>query len=182
MIHQVFKLLRILFVILSTLYFHFFISYFFPFPWNAVQVFLVTIVLLMIKHQSGTVVWYAFAILFCLDVFSAQVFGLQLVAGTMATMVLYWIYEYFFTNKSVVSALTVSAVGVLLYRSLYSFGLFILKITDHSAITSVSWGTLFSHMFIEMLGTAIATTAAFLILRPFFTELQSQKVVKRIFN
>lgn len=93
------------------------------FPYSAINVLIVITSLHILYRQKGSVVWFAFFSFFAIELYSAQPFGLQLLAGTMQTLFVYWLSSYLFTNRSWYAAIALAGAGQVIYRSIYTVSL-----------------------------------------------------------
>lgn len=114
------RFLQFFFLSISMVFLHFAISYFLPYPFNTLNIFFVFITLLIMYWEKGVVVWIAFAAHFFIELYSGTTFGMILIAGTGATLFLYWIYRYFLTNRSWYTGVALASLSIVIYRIIYT--------------------------------------------------------------
>lgn len=151
---------------LAIVFSHLAVSYLLPPPWGHMNAIFVILSLLLLLGESGMVVWMAFAGHFVLELYATTPFGIVLFSGTFALLAAVWLFRYFFTNRSWYTAFAVSAIGVALYRVLYSGSLLLVR--AFGVETALPWRRLAVVFGWEILLTAIATGALYvLVARPF---------------
>src|SRR3990167_8100335 len=99
--------------------------YLFPYPLNKINVIFSFLVLAILWTDSGVIVWVAFLLHFFIELYALSPFGIVLFAGTMATLMLFWLYRNVFINRSFVAVVSLSLTAIVLYRVLYTIALFI---------------------------------------------------------
>jgi hypothetical protein len=145
---------------------HLIVSYVLPPPWGHVNAMFVLLSLMLLVGESGMVVWMAFASHFVLELYATTPFGIILFSGTCTLLAVVWLFRYLFTNRSWYTAFAVSAVGVALYRLLYSASLLIAR--AFGVPTALPWRHLAVVYGWEILLTSLATGVLYILLaRPF---------------
>lgn len=126
--------MKLLFSILGKLVFliclviaHFFLSYSLPFPYNSVNIVFASLILFMVLSESGTIVWMAFFTHLCIELYSVSPFGIILSTSTLSILFTYWLFQFFFTNRSWYSTIFLTFLALFFYRS---FSLLLLLIIN----------------------------------------------------
>lgn len=135
-----------------------------PFPLSLVHVGVLTVVLFLMKVEKNTIVWYMACYYVCLELLVPNhIFGSQLFAGTMSTLVVYWIHRFFLTNRSVYTGLLLGVLALLLYRCLWLgyIAVAVLFGISQSGIPSLFHIVLFS----ELLVTEVVLGIGLVVLR-----------------
>ncbi len=88
---------------------------------------MIALMIMLLSSDNGRVVWFAALIYFCLELYAITPFGILFASGTLSMLFLVWIYRSLFTNRSLVAAAALTAVGLFLYRVLYSIGIFMVS-------------------------------------------------------
>lgn len=135
-------LLFLSFIVIMIL--HVSLLFFLPEPFNKINTIIIALVMMLLTTDSGSVIWFAAFLYFCLELYTVTPFGIVLAAGTISLLVLVWLYRAFFTNRSVVSAAALAGVGLLLYRAFYSIGLLFISSSWQwrSLLTVYGWEVL----------------------------------------
>lgn len=126
--------------------------YLFPYPLNKINVIFMFLVLAMLWTDSGIVVWVSFLLHFFIELYALTPFGIVLFSGTIATLMLFWLYRNVFINRSFVAVVSLSAAAILLYRFLYTLTL---SIFAYPIIVQQSFFSLIGVYAWEMLFTVI---------------------------
>ena len=98
---------------------HFAVTFILPYPWSNINIVFALIVIIMFGWRINLAIWFTFFFYFIIEQFLTTPFGAALCAGVISVMIIGWLYENFFTNKSWHSAAVLSASAVLVYRILY---------------------------------------------------------------
>ncbi len=155
------SVLFLLFVVVS----HFFFSYVLPFPWSTVNIIFAVLILFLLFSQKGTVVWMAFFTHLCIELYSVSPFGIVLSSSTLSVLVMFWLFQYFFTNRSWYSSIVLTFFSLAFYR----FVSFILL--NIVAFFQKQPGIPVSHFFIlsmwEFFFTQIIVLFGFVVLNQF---------------
>ncbi len=108
----------LLFIFLSVSL-HLTVAYVFPFPYHTANSIIAMCVLYLFWKQQGNVVWLAFFSFLFIELYTAQPFGFHIAAGTLGTLISYWISRYILTQRSWYSLLAIAAAASIAYRVLY---------------------------------------------------------------
>lgn len=76
----------------------------------------------LLVWKNGGIVWYAAAVYAVFDLYTATPFGLVLYAGTLAMLVVFWLYRAIITNQGIFAAALVTGALVLAWNILYALG------------------------------------------------------------
>ena len=126
-----------------------------PYPFNKVNVLFAVLSILVLLKDSGRIVWLAFLVHFLIDLYTVTPFGVVLSSGTVAFLMMYWLYRSLFTNRTIGAVLSITAIGLTIYRLLYSL-LFALTV-QFGASAAISWQPLFIIYVWEMIFTLLIT-------------------------
>ena len=89
-------------------------------PWSHINTIFIFLILFLLIKESGVVIWMSFIAHFFIELYTANPFGVILFSGTLATLLAFWLYQYFFTNQSWYTATAVSFMTIVIYRILYT--------------------------------------------------------------
>lgn len=139
---------------------HFAAIIFLPYPFSEINILAAAVILALLITESGAVVWWALALFCLLDWYTVGPFGIVLSAGTLATLLLIWLYRGLLTNRGVWSVALLTAVFVVLFRILYTGGLLMVHGYDRLGILSPLWWS----AVVELLATTVFVSFAYFIL------------------
>lgn len=152
---------KIIFLLLLVIA-HFFLSYILPFPYNTLNIVFAALVLFMLLSESGIIVWMAFFMHLCIELYSVSPFGIILLSSTLSILCTYWLFQYFFSNRSWYSAIFLTFIALFLYRTI---SLFLLSITYFiQKEGSVPWSNMVVLSGWELLFTEIIVLFGFAII------------------
>lgn len=100
---------------------------FLPFPFSEINIFAAAVVISLLITESGSIVWWAFALFTLLDWYTVGPFGVVLSAGVLATLFLVWLYRDLLTNRGLLSAAILAAAYVAMFRVLYTVFLAVVR-------------------------------------------------------
>lgn len=145
-------------------------SYLLPYPWHYLNVLFSFFLLFVFFTESGTVVWFAFFAHVFIELYTTTLYGVVLFAATMSTLIMYWLYQYLFTNRSWYSVLALSISTITLYRLIYSSLLWVATLFSSAggSASVIPWTTLLRIYGWEVLLTSSLTTVVSIILFHFF--------------
>lgn len=142
---------------------HFFLSYSLPFPLNTINILFAVLIVYMIVSESGVIVWMAFFTHLCIELYSVTPFGIILASSTLSLLFTFWMFQYVFTNRSWYSAIFLTFISLLLYRSisflflvLYDFMTKTENIPWSKSIVLAAWELLFTEMVVLVLYTLLS--------------------------
>jgi hypothetical protein len=153
---------------------HFFISLFTPFPISKINIIFVLLVLFFLKNEKGSLIWVEFAIYFIIELYTIYPFGITISSATLAFLLGYWIFNYFFTNRTWYTAVALVTVMLLIYRVTFIFLLIIYHL--NVATPMPAWSSLAYEFSLEILISAIASGVLFILLTPLVDDFQRQKI------
>jgi hypothetical protein len=134
-----------------------FLSYVLPWPFSHIHGLTLSLLLYLLYTESGRVVWLAFFSNFILEFFSATPFGILITAGTVSTLIVYWMYLHFFTNHSWYTAMAVTTIALLLYRILFLIMIIVSQLFSRG-IEIDGWQQIYLYG-VQVVVTIVATTA-----------------------
>lgn len=148
-----------------------------PHPYSTINIFFVVFTLSILWSERGSVVWLAFATHFIIELFSTLPFGITLFSAVFATLLGYWLFEAFFTNKSWYTATALSASMIFLYRVLYVFLILFIIFFEKQ---SIAWPQLFIRFAWEIIFSVAITTLIYFILHRKFIARAERGIFMKV--
>lgn len=179
MLNFIFKFLTVFFSLFFLIALHIGLSYILPFPFSKINIIFIFLIIFLMWKDSGLIVWISFLIHFALELYSTTPFGVILFSSTISTLLIFWLYKNFFTNRSWYSAMTLVFLLSLFYRFFY---IFFLKVIDLIKGIDLSWNLIYITSFWEILLTAITTAIIYLLLSILIKEFKKPEIKKGIFK
>lgn len=149
---------------------------FFPYPLNKINLISLYVVIILLVTESGRAVWLSFVPYFLIELFSVTPFGVVLYSGTISALVSYWLYKSIFTNRSILTTMSLLAISVFVYRFLYSALLFTVNYFDEKEgmiyslpASSYAW---------ETATTVVSAALAHYLLKFFILKLNTARIRK----
>lgn len=127
-----------------------------------IDIVMLFFVLCIMRGVGGGIVWFAFFTYMILDILTAHAFGIELVAGVMSILGIYWFFEDVFTNLSIWTAGILTLFGMMVFRLLYILFGFLFSLVFDTYSFSVSGG-LFQDAGLEVVSTAIVSVPLYAI-------------------
>lgn len=156
--------------------FHIGLVTFLPYPLNKINLISLFVIIILLITESGKVVWLSFIPYFLIELFSVTPFGVVLYSGTISALVSFWLYKGIFTNRSVLTTMSLTAISIFLYRFFYSVLLFINShfnkkepVIFSLPMSSYGW---------ELVTTVIMAALIHLLLKFFIPQLNTAKIKK----
>jgi len=118
------KCIGILFIIFAVLFQISFLNNLY-FPFNQINIVLVFLIFISFINYDYGLYWLAISVLI-LEIYSQYPFGMIILAYTGAFMLIIWLYNNFFTNKSLYSLIVLGSAGVFFYNVFIYFSVRIL--------------------------------------------------------
>lgn len=146
---------------------HMAISFIAPFPFDTFNVIFCFLVLYILFYRSGAVVWVSFLLHYIIDLYSVSTFGVVLFAGTISALCMYWISKNIFANVSISVALGLTAIGLLLYRGIFSALLILLSVFGSTEQTQLFENRLFIIYLWEIGITSLASMFMYVIIQKY---------------
>lgn len=173
----VIKFFLILLGILLITVFQVSFSLFFKYPISSINILFVIILLLLLIHESGIVVWLAFITHFILELYTTSTpFGIILSAGTLSILLTYWLHKYVIINKTWYSGIVLAFISLTIYRAFYLFFLMLSQLVTQD---SYAWrGDLFFHFAWEILLSSILVGLFFMVISFIWPSFKHSKVEK----
>ena len=141
---------------------HFITSYILPYPWNALNVLFVVLVLLISIKEMKTTVWLAFLSHFFLELYATTPFGVLLFSSTFSALLTFWLSRSLIVNKSWYSTFVLSAAAIVLYRILYSGALYSVSVVSGIPVIPIFF--MLPYFGFELFLTSFATGILYLLL------------------
>ncbi|GEM_PF-1964165 len=134
----------------------------FPSIFTHIDIIMLFFVLCIMRGARGGIVWFAFFTYMILDMLTAHAFGIELIAGVLSVLGVYWFFEDVFTNLSIWTAGILTVFGMVVFRVLYMvLGVLFARIFDIYTF-SISTGLLRDAGF-EIMMTAILSVPLYAI-------------------
>jgi hypothetical protein len=134
----------------------------FPELFGRIDVLMIFFVISIMRGASGWIVWFAFITYALLDMLTAHAFGVEMVAGMMSVLGVYWFFEDVFTNLSIWTAgilvlfgMTIFRIGYIVLGALFSY-------LPGAPAFSFSWNLL-QGAGIEIVSTALVAVPVYAI-------------------
>lgn len=150
------------------------LSYLLPYPWSKINTLFLIFILLLLKWDSGLIVWMVFFSHFLIELFAASPFGVILFSSVLAFLISFWFYRTIFTNRSWYAVMALTAFTLLIYHFLYTLIIGILAILN--IITFVPWRLLLITWLWEFVTTTAATAVIYFIISRFSRRLNATLV------
>ncbi|NLZ96430.1 MAG: hypothetical protein GX926_00275 [Candidatus Magasanikbacteria bacterium] len=180
MLNRILKILLIFLALVLVVAFHVGFSYLLPYPISKVNIIFTVIILLLLWYNSGVIVWISFFSNLFIELFTVSPYGVVLFSSTISVLIAYWLYQNFFTNRSIYAALVLTAFTIFIYRLFYIVIMFILKI--FSMVSYVPWKLIFITSLWEILFTTILVSIFYFIFSVFTKKFKSSVVESSIFR
>ena len=147
------------------------LSYLLPFPYSKINIIFAIIILILFWRGSGTIVWLTFFTHLILEFFMTTPFGVVLFSATMTSLIIFWLYQNFFTNRSWYVSILVSLLTISIFRLFYIILLWLLS--NLNIIENVSWVLVFTTIWWEIFFTTIFVLIVYLVLTKFSRKFSS---------
>ncbi|MBH41646.1 MAG: hypothetical protein CL685_02950 [Candidatus Magasanikbacteria bacterium] len=164
---------KIVFIILSFIL-YLFVLYLFPYPFSLINVFFAIATMHLFLNESFAVVWYILLVHFFVELYSTQPFGVIVFSAVISVLIMLWLYQHVFTNKSWYTAAGLVFCTLLIFRILYLVALFILSLFGYA--TMFSFSSIYYSFAWEICLTTVCSIVSHLILTKSFAELQRDRV------
>lgn len=150
---------------------HIGLAFILPFPWSKINIIFVLLVVLLFWWDSGYIIWLAFFSHLLIELYTTTPFGVLLFSGTISFLLAFWFYRYFFTNRSWYAAAALGLLTLLIYRSLYFFGLLFCKIFGLTA--TLPWQNILLTSIWELIFSVPAIALIFFVCSRFSRRLNT---------
>lgn len=180
MFNRIFKVMLIFLALVLMVAFHIGFSYLLPYPISKINIIFTVIILLLLWHNSGMVVWISFFSNLFIELFTVSPYGVVLFSSTISVLIAYWLYQNFFTNRSIYAALVLTAFTIFIYRLFYIIIMFILKI--FGVVNYMPWKLIFVTSLWEILFTTILVSILYFIFSMFTKKFNSSVIESSIFR
>ncbi len=152
------------------------LSFFVSFPFSMVNLIFASIILILLWSNSGGVVWLTCALHFCLELFSVFPFGVILISSTMSILITYWLYQNFFTNRSIYSTIFLTIISLSLYR-IFSFAIVSFSSLVDDTFSFVLSTTLVRMIMWEIVLTTILSVILYTVVT-FFSRRMNPRIIR----
>lgn len=172
------RLIKFILSLISTFivfFAHSFIFLTMPFPFSQINLVFIAVILMVVWYEAGWVVWYAFILFLLLDFYSALPFGITLFSGTMATLIIFYLYLNIFTNKSWYGVSALAFLGLMVFRLIYIILMFLDSLVFGKESGTIS-PDFFSLISWEVFLTTITLGIIFILLTKFTKRLNSAMI------
>lgn len=160
-------LLKSLLIILSIIFIaglHMAVSYIAPFPLDKINVIFGALILFILFNKSGVVIWISFLLHHLVELYAISPFGIVLFAGTISTLIIYWLSRNLFTNPRPIVAIGITALGLIIYRGMYVISLIILYTLSQGGYTIGLKPEVFVIYMWEMLFTILLVSLLYFLI------------------
>lgn len=155
-------------------------SFILPWPFDKINIIIISLVLWLFWFDSGIVVWLSFLLYFFLELYTLNsLFGLTIFSGVFSSLVLFWFYKNIFTNKSMLSVCLLTILTVTIYNFFY-FILYLLSI-NFSGGEMFNLVNYFVNYFFEMFLSVFFIAILFLSLSRFNKNFNA-KIIKKKYD
>lgn len=156
------------------------VSYLLPPPFSHIHIALVAMILILFLYEHGSIIWLSAIWFFMLETVAVTPFGIIFLAGVFATLFVYILYREVFTNRSLFSAIILFSIAYVVYRTVYTLLFSVYALYGSNIRVPIST---FTQVFIlEWAVSAGFLVLAFLIVRMFSRQLQSQRIEESWFK
>ena len=159
-----------LFLLLLVTALHVGLSYLLPYPWSKINTLFLIFIMLLLKWDSGGIVWMVFFSHFLIELFAASPFGVILFSSVIAFLISFWFYRTIFTNRSWYAVMALTAFTLLIYRFIYLLIIGILAILK--LVAFVPWRLLLITWFWEFITTTTALAVIYFVILRFSPQLK----------
>ncbi len=142
-----------------------------PYPWSKINILFVFFIILLLWRHSGLIIWLVFFTHLFIELFAISPFGIMLFSSTIAFLLGYWLYQFFFTNRSWYAAVALSSFIIISYRIFYILIIIILNIFN--IIEFIPWKMIIITSWWEFLFTNLLVGLVYFILSRFSKKLNS---------
>ena len=179
------RILRVFLLSIIAVLLHFFAVSLFPYPLNLVNISLSIIIINLIISNRPQILWLAFMIGFLTEFFITVGFGVNLSALIITTFLIYWLYNYIFTNRSIYMTVVLTTISITVYHFLFLLGSLVLSVFQNINLPFFNFEIIINLGW-EIIITNILTIILYLIfvgilkyLRPEY--LNERKLYERYF-
>ncbi len=172
--HIIFFLIKKIVFITLSFVLYLLVLYLFPHPFSLINVFFATATMHLFLKESFSIIWYVFLVHFCVELYSTQPFGVIVFSAVISALVMFWLYQHVFTNKSWYTAGGLVFCTLLVYRILYVSIFFMLSAFGYTTMFPLS--DIYQSFVWEIFLTTICSVVLHLILTKSFVELQRDRV------
>lgn len=140
-----------------------------PAPFSQINIPIIFLSISLLIFKSGGIVWYAAALYTMLDMYTATPFGLVLLVGTLAMLVVLWLYRAVITNQGILAAALVTATLVSLFNIFYACARLFMSIFFDLPFFGAAWFALF---VTELVCTVLTVVILYAILSKIIPALK----------
>lgn len=170
------KLFLLIFFILIT---QIFVINFLPYPFDHINVIILSLLWLIILTNDSTIVWLILLLTWLIELLSATPFGIDIVAIMTTLLIMNWLLTHILTNRSIYLTFILTLLGLIIYRSVFSIllaiGNFILPSFNLNRETAIT-------MILEIILTGLVGGICYLLsyklirkINPSYVSLKKKK-------
>lgn len=134
-----------------------------PYPINNFNLLLSLIIFTTVVLNFELALWYALGAGILIEMFSVYPYGVILISFFITAVLINWLFQHFFTNRSLYSLMVLSVIGIFFYNLLLlilNYSLYFLKLN----IIDIEFNRFYFYHFLWQLGLNLALlVAAFFI-------------------
>jgi len=165
-------IIRLVSFIFFALALHIIVQFLLPVPLSHIHVILLLAMFMMLRYDSGRVVWLGFFSYLALDMLSPPQFGVILMSGTLSILFTFWLYKYVVHTRGWYTGTLLTLISILIYHAL--------RMSLNYIFSSVSGTIFFRGVTTELLQAGIdvslTTVAALLLLDILFKKFVGKNV------
>jgi len=110
-----FNYLKYLVIIFLIVIIHIFIVNFLPYPFNNINFFLLSLLLLLLLNNKN-ISWLVLTVSFLIELFTGTPFGVTIISVYASFLLINWFLKNIFTNRSVYIIFLSSLMSVIIFR------------------------------------------------------------------
>lgn len=122
-----------------------FVINFLPFPFDHINVIILSLLWLIILSNKPATIWLILLLSWLTELFSATPFGVDLIALMATLLITSWLLTHVLTNRSIYLAFLLALLGLVIYRSIFFILLICLNflkpsfVLNKEIIIAVTW-------------------------------------------
>lgn len=160
-----------LFIVIFLSALHIGLSFILPSPWSKINIILVVLIVLMFWWDSGMIVWLSFFAHLIIELYTTAPFGILLASGTLSLLISFWLYRYFFTNRSWYAAGALGFLTLIIYRAIYIIAISLLKF--FGLVQALPWLNILQTLSWELVFSVPAIALLFFVVSRFSRRLNA---------
>lgn len=169
--HPVIRFFQVFAFIFLIMLLHALVAYFFPYPFNKINMLFLCLFIFLLLTHSGMVVWVSFFAHWLIELYPSGPFGVVFISATLSFLAVYWISESIISRQTWIGSVALLAMSLILFRILYTV-LFML----FQQSTDMAWFSLLTLYMWEFLLTTFCLFIVYPILLMVFPQLQGRRL------